>query len=106
MVSKEIELHKLISVSRNFNVDKNENVLELIFFVGPTINDEYTGVEGDREIHVAPDQATIDRLKAIRNQIKSFLADTVIVEGAILEVWELQNVTSPESSKLERVKVQ
>jgi len=93
MVSREVPLYKLISWSRNFDVDKNKNILRLIFHVG-TDGGEYKGQLGDKEYHVQPDQATVNRLKNIRDQIVQMLQNTVLIEGTILETYEVKEVTT------------
>jgi len=106
MVSRQISLHKLVSV--NFNVDWNleDNILKLIFYVDKDNKDNYTGILGDKEYHLVPDKATINRLKAVRDQIRNQLQNTILVEGTIQEAYEVQEVTYPSSIKTELVKVQ
>ena len=106
MVSRDVPLNRLINWSRSFNVDKDENVLSLTFYVGPSNGEEYTGSIGDREVTVIPDTATVNRLKNIRDQIVSMLKNTVLIEGEISEIWQLQNVDYPAETKVERVKIQ
>lgn len=105
MASRTIPLNKLISWSRNFNVDKDENILKIIFHVGVN-NGDYTGVVGDREYHVVPDAATVTRLKNVRDQIIALLQNTVLIEGSVDAVYEVQEVTYPEEVKVELVQIQ
>ena len=104
MVSRDVPLNRLISWSRNFNVDKDENILNLFFYVGAD-DGNYTGALGDREYKIIPDEATINRLKTVRNQIIALLQNTVQIEGDIEEIWEIQEVEYPSEMKLERVKL-
>lgn len=104
MVSRQVKLNRLISWSRNFDVDIAENILRLIFYVGADGGD-YTGALGDKEYHVKPNTATVTRLKKVRDQIISLLENTVLIEGTILETHEVKEVTIEAITKLALVKV-
>lgn len=80
MVSQTVKVGRLFSWSRNFSVDRDEGIIEIIAHVG------------DREYHFVPDAATIQRLRDIRDRVKVIMAEDVKVSGEITEVWEKQLV--------------
>jgi len=82
MVKGTIRIDKLFSWSRNFDVDKDENVLKIIYYPNP-----------DTELHIQPTLESIDKLKAIRNEIIAVMAREVELEGTVVERWEKQLVT-------------
>jgi len=82
MVKGTIRVGKLFSWSRNFDVDKDENVLKIIYYPNP-----------DTELHIQPTLESIDKLKAIRDEVKSIMARKVTLEGTVVERWEKQVVT-------------
>jgi len=84
MVKQMIKMGRLFSWSRSFDVNRDENVLRIIAFVG------------DREYHIAPTPETVNRLKAARNKLVQLMDQDIEVEGDVLEVWEKQQVTVPE----------
>lgn len=94
MVKRTVKVAQLFSWSRNFDVDRDENVLMIIAHVG------------DREYHVAPDAATIDRLKHVDSRVRAILKEDIIVEGDILEVWEKQMVEEPGRTVEKYVRIQ
>lgn len=81
MVKGTIHIGKLFSWSRNFDVDKDENVLKIIWYP-----DENT------ELHIQPTEESIAKLKAIRDKIKTIMNTTVELEGMVVEHWEKQTV--------------
>jgi hypothetical protein len=94
MVSGTIKIGKLFSWSRNFNVDKDENVLEIIYYPNDTT-----------ELHIVPSAASITKLKAIRDQILAIMNTDVTLDGTVAERWELQTVNHPSFQTQEWVKV-
>ncbi|MCW4038411.1 MAG: hypothetical protein NWF13_06715 [Candidatus Bathyarchaeota archaeon] len=84
MVKQMIKVRRLFGWSRSFDVDRDENVLRIIAFVG------------DMEYHITPTPETVNRLKAVRNKIIQLMNQDIEVEGDVLEVWEKQQVTMPE----------
>ena len=94
MVSKVVKVGRLFSWSRNFSVDQDEGIVEIIVHVD------------DREYHFVPDAETIDRLKAIRDRVKAIMAEDVEVSGEITEVWGKQMVQYPSYEVEEYVRIQ
>lgn len=95
MVKGIIRIGKLFSWNRNFDVDRDENVLRIIYY--PNEN---------TELHIQPTQASIAKLKAIRDEIKAVMNRDVELEGTIMERWEKQLVTE-EARQVEKwVKVE
>jgi len=90
MVKGTIKIEKLFSWSRNFNVDKDENVLEVIYY--PNEN---------TELHIIPNAESIAKLKAIRDEIKTIMNRSVELEGTVTERWEKQLVTE-EAKQVEK----
>lgn len=84
MVKQMIKVRRLFGWSLSFDVDRDENVLRIIAFVG------------DREYHIAPTPETVNRLKAVRNKLIQFMNQDIEDEGDVIEVWEKQQVTVPE----------
>jgi len=81
MVKGTIKISKLFSWSRSFDVDKDENVLRIIYYPN-----------ADTELHIVPDAASIDKLKAIRDEIKAIMNRTVNLEGTVIDQFEKRNV--------------
>ncbi|MDH5690055.1 MAG: hypothetical protein OEY81_01320 [Candidatus Bathyarchaeota archaeon] len=95
MVKGTIRVGKLFSWSRNFDVDKDENVLRIIYY--PNEN---------TELHIQPSEESIAKLKAMRDEIKAIMARSVELEGTVMERWEKQIVTE-EARQVEKwVKVE
>ena len=84
MVKGTIRIGKLFSWSRNFNVDKDENVLEIIYYPNEST-----------ELHIVPTAGSIEILKTIRDKILAIMNTDVELEGITLERWELQDITEP-----------
>lgn len=82
MIKGTIRVGKLFSWSRNFDVDKDENVLKIIYYPN-----------ADTELHIQPTAESIAKLKAIRDEIKDIMSRTVELEGTVTERWEKQTVT-------------
>jgi hypothetical protein len=93
MVSRTVKVGRLFSLSRSFDVDASENVLKIIAHIG------------DREIHIHPDAATVQRLKTIRDRIKAIMLEDILIEGDVLEVWEKQMVDIPASQREAYVRI-
>lgn len=85
MVKGTIRVGKLFSWSRNFDVDKDENVLKVIYYPAE-----------DVQLHIQLTDESIDKLKAIRDEIKAIMNRTVELEGTIIERWERQVVHKEE----------
>ena len=90
MVKGIIQVGKLFSWSRNFNVDKDENVLSIIYYPNETT-----------ELHIVPTPESIAKLKAIRDKISEIMNAEVELEGTITERWEKQTVTE-EAKQVEK----
>lgn len=84
MVKGTIRIGKLFSWSRNFDVDKDENVLRIIHHP-----DENT------ELHIQPTPQSIVKLQAIRDEILAIMNREIELEGTIIERWEKQLVDVP-----------
>lgn len=82
MVKGKIRIGELFSWSRNFDVDRSENVLKIIYYLN-----------ANTELHIQPTPESVDKLKAIRDEIKAIMAREVELEGTVLERWEKQLVT-------------
>jgi len=89
-----IMIGRLFSWSRNFDVDKDENVLSLWYYP----NDSTM-------LKVEPTAETVDKLKAIRDEFQAICSRVEEFEGAVVERWEKQTVTYPEEQKEEWVQV-
>ena len=94
MVSKTMKVGRLFSWSRNFSVDRDESIIEIIAHVG------------DREYHLTPDAETVARLKEIRDRIKAIMAEQVGISGEATEVWEKKRVQHPAYEVEEYVRIQ
>jgi len=94
MVSGTIRIGKLFSWHRNFDVDKDENILKIVYYPTETT-----------QLHIQPTTASINKLKLIRDNIKAIMNAEVTLEGTILERWEKQMVDYPSYSKEEWVRV-
>jgi len=93
MVIGTIQVGMLFSWSRNFDVDKDENVLKIIYY--PT---------DSTELHIQPTEQSVNKLKLIRDSIKAIMNAEVTLEGVILERWEKQMVEYPSYTKEEWVR--
>lgn len=94
MVSKNVKVGRLFGYSESFEVDRSDSFVKIIAYVG------------DKEYHVAPNDATIARLKAIRAQFKAILDAEVLINGTILELWEKQMVEEPGRTVEKYVRIQ
>lgn len=95
MVTGTIQVGKLFSWHRNFTVDKDENVLKIIYYPTETT-----------ELHIQPTTQSAAKLKLIRDSIKDIMNANVTLEGTIVERWEKQLVTE-EARQVEKwVKVE
>ncbi len=94
MVSQNVKVGRLFSWSRNFTVNQDEGIIEIVAHVG------------DKEYHVVPDVATIQRLKDIRDRVKMIMTEKVEVSGEIIEVWEKQLVEEPGRTIEKYVRIQ
>ena len=90
MVKGTIRIGKLFSWNRNFDVDKDENILKIIYYP-----DEST------ELHIQPTPESIAELKAVRDEILTIMNRNIELEGTIIERWEKQIVTE-EAKQVEK----
>ena len=94
MAKANIQVGTLFSWSRNFDVDKGENVLSLYYYP----NDSTM-------LKVEPSAESIDKLKAIRDEFKAICSRIEEFEGTVLERWEKQTVTKEAEQVEEWVQV-
>lgn len=85
VVQGTVRVGKLFSWSRNFDVDEDENVLKIIYY--PNEN---------TELHIELTKESVDKLKAIRDEIKAIMARELELEGIVVEHWEKQLVHKEE----------
>jgi len=85
MVTETIKIGRLFSWSRNFNVDHNENVGEIVYYPNP-----------DTELHIELTAKSKQKLKDIRDEVLAIMNREITLEGTVVRRREKRIVLKPE----------